>query len=237
MDKKFYTFLIFPGAHGKLHKIRLPFYVVHMVSGVQRGGNHDDRRAGQQLCPDVAEGFELQQSSDGARGPEDAEPKPGKRRDHDQRKVGLIAILGLGSCFDVRFWRSPTPAFSRSGAVARDANQFHPRVQLPSFPLRFQFDPEFFPRSFPPDPAPWDLFPRADFGRETVPSIWPVRGRVTEGFGQRLDPFSGEGVFHSGVDISPPSAPELRPAVMASSCRRVGIPATATRSWWITDMG
>src|ERR1035438_2717265 len=31
MDKKFYTFLIFPGAHGKLHKIRLPFYVVHMV--------------------------------------------------------------------------------------------------------------------------------------------------------------------------------------------------------------
>src|SRR5579862_8051722 len=31
MDKKFYTFLIFPGAHGKLHKIRLPFYFVHMV--------------------------------------------------------------------------------------------------------------------------------------------------------------------------------------------------------------
>ncbi len=31
MDKKFYTFLIFPGAHGNLHKIRLPFYVVHLV--------------------------------------------------------------------------------------------------------------------------------------------------------------------------------------------------------------
>ncbi len=30
-DKKFYTFLIFPGAHGKLHKIRLPFYFVHML--------------------------------------------------------------------------------------------------------------------------------------------------------------------------------------------------------------
>ncbi len=30
-DKKFYTFLIFPGAHGKLHKIRLPFYFVHLV--------------------------------------------------------------------------------------------------------------------------------------------------------------------------------------------------------------
>lgn len=31
MDKRFYTFLIFPGAHGKLRKIRLPFYVVHML--------------------------------------------------------------------------------------------------------------------------------------------------------------------------------------------------------------
>ncbi len=48
------------------------------------------------------------------------------------------------------------------------------------------------------------LDPSADFARETVPSIWPVRGRVTAGFGQRLDPFSGEGAFHSGVDISTP---------------------------------
>src|SRR5580698_4633450 len=31
MEKKFYTFLIFPGAHGNMCKIRLPFYVVHMV--------------------------------------------------------------------------------------------------------------------------------------------------------------------------------------------------------------
>ena len=31
MDKKFYTFLIFPGAHGNLHKIRLPSYVIHIV--------------------------------------------------------------------------------------------------------------------------------------------------------------------------------------------------------------
>jgi murein DD-endopeptidase MepM/ murein hydrolase activator NlpD len=38
----------------------------------------------------------------------------------------------------------------------------------------------------------------------TEPSIWPVRGQVTAGFGQRMDPFSGEGAFHSGVDISVP---------------------------------
>lgn len=34
-----------------------------------------------------------------------------------------------------------------------------------------------------------------------LPSIWPVRGLLTAHFGERLDPFSGEGAFHSGVDI------------------------------------
>jgi murein DD-endopeptidase MepM/ murein hydrolase activator NlpD len=29
-----------------------------------------------------------------------------------------------------------------------------------------------------------------------------VEGRVTGSFGERLDPFNGEGAFHSGVDIS-----------------------------------
>jgi len=35
-----------------------------------------------------------------------------------------------------------------------------------------------------------------------TPSIWPVQGRITGSFGDRLDPFSGEGAFHAGVDIS-----------------------------------
>jgi murein DD-endopeptidase MepM/ murein hydrolase activator NlpD len=34
------------------------------------------------------------------------------------------------------------------------------------------------------------------------PSLWPVEGRLLSGFAQRTDPFSGEGAFHKGVDIS-----------------------------------
>jgi len=35
----------------------------------------------------------------------------------------------------------------------------------------------------------------------SAPSLWPVEGQVTGSFGERIDPFNGEGAFHSGVDI------------------------------------
>ena len=35
-----------------------------------------------------------------------------------------------------------------------------------------------------------------------LPSIWPVNGVLLSHFGRRTDPFSGEGAFHTGVDIS-----------------------------------
>jgi murein DD-endopeptidase MepM/ murein hydrolase activator NlpD len=34
-----------------------------------------------------------------------------------------------------------------------------------------------------------------------APSMWPIEGRVGSSFGQREDPFNGEGAFHSGLDI------------------------------------
>ena len=37
------------------------------------------------------------------------------------------------------------------------------------------------------------------------PSMWPVQGLITGPYGKRSDPFSEEGAFHKGVDISVPS--------------------------------
>lgn len=34
------------------------------------------------------------------------------------------------------------------------------------------------------------------------PNLWPVEGPVTGSFGERIDPFNGEGAFHTGVDIA-----------------------------------
>lgn len=47
----------------------------------------------------------------------------------------------------------------------------------------------------------------------STPSIWPVRGWVTSGFGRRLSPFTGEPAMHRGVDISvPEKTPFVAPA-------------------------
>lgn len=47
-----------------------------------------------------------------------------------------------------------------------------------------------------------NIFSRGDVN--VLPSIWPLNGRLMAGYGVRIDPFSGEGAMHTGVDISAP---------------------------------
>src|ERR1019366_8836863 len=55
------------------------------------------------------------------------------------------------------------------------------------------------------------LLPTAGLGDLTsMPSLWPVIGHLTAGFGERMDPFSGEGAFHTGVDIGSPYGDAVR---------------------------
>lgn len=45
-----------------------------------------------------------------------------------------------------------------------------------------------------------------------APSIWPVEGPVGSSFGERQDPFNGEGAFHTGIDIDAPIGTPVRAA-------------------------
>jgi murein DD-endopeptidase MepM/ murein hydrolase activator NlpD len=45
-----------------------------------------------------------------------------------------------------------------------------------------------------------------------APSLWPVEGRVGSSFGQRIDPFNGEGAFHEGIDLEAPTGTPVRAA-------------------------
>lgn len=47
----------------------------------------------------------------------------------------------------------------------------------------------------------------------STPSIWPVRGWVSSGFGRRVSPFTGRDTMHGGVDITAPlRTPVIAPA-------------------------
>jgi murein DD-endopeptidase MepM/ murein hydrolase activator NlpD len=54
----------------------------------------------------------------------------------------------------------------------------------------------------------------ADWVRaNSAPNLWPVEGAITAAFGERIDPFNGEGAFHSGIDIGAPiGSPIIAPA-------------------------
>ena len=101
---------------------------------------------------------------------------------------------------------APTPA---SLALTDDPNQQQVKLSIDQFyALRTQALSGQVARALEGGLSP-------DFGGDwtslaDAPSIWPIEGIVTSSFGERLDPFNGEGAFHSGIDISAPYGTPVR---------------------------
>jgi murein DD-endopeptidase MepM/ murein hydrolase activator NlpD len=69
------------------------------------------------------------------------------------------------------------------------------------------------------------------------PSIWPVEGRLMGGFGERTDPFSGEGAMHTGVDISAPTGTPVRTTADGIVTLAHGTAGMANWWWSIMEAG
>ena len=50
------------------------------------------------------------------------------------------------------------------------------------------------------------------FRTSMQPSLWPINGQLLSPYGNRMDPFSGEGAYHTGVDIKAPTGTPVRAA-------------------------
>jgi murein DD-endopeptidase MepM/ murein hydrolase activator NlpD len=204
MNKKFYTILIFPGAHGNVHRIRLPFYVVHLVLALSVVGIMTIAA----LANSYARMLLKVSNYNNLRTEREALKTQNRSLENvvttTNAKLSSLQSLASEVALTYGFGEARRPRFPEAAlALATQTNAtLESSYRASLYAFNMIRNSSLVPSR---QATPLGLFPSMELGRETVPSLWPVRGRVMEGFGQRMDPFSGEGVFHSGVDISAPS--------------------------------
>ncbi|HUZ46204.1 MAG TPA: M23 family metallopeptidase [Terriglobia bacterium] len=201
MNNKFYTLLITPGAHGKIHKVQLPFYVVPLVLGLCVAGvlmvaglatsyarmlvkvsNYNTVRSQREALKERYHTLE------------DKVSRVNVKLNSLQSLASEVALAyGFGNSRQMHV----TPALLSMASESNGTLDTSYRASLYAFNAM---------RTVSLDnghgPLGQTLLPGMLDDPSAIPSLWPVHGRVTAGFGERLDPFSGEGAFHPGLDIS-----------------------------------
>ncbi|HEY6292991.1 MAG TPA: M23 family metallopeptidase [Terriglobia bacterium] len=211
LQKRFYTFLIV-APHGQLRKIQLPHYVVHLALAAGFGAliglaalansyarmllkvsNYDDVRNQREALKTQYQSLENTVTNTNA-------------------KLTSLESLASEVALTYGFGRSSRPEFPQ--ALLTLATQSNSTLEASYNASLYAFnlmkttalDP-------PPDPVIRALIPAPTYDRAGMPSLWPVHGQITGGFGERMDPLSGEEARHPGIDISAPKGTE----VMASA--------------------
>jgi murein DD-endopeptidase MepM/ murein hydrolase activator NlpD len=196
MKAQSYTFFIASSEKGQVRKIRVPFYVLHLlallaiVGGVTvlaavgsytrmmwKVTNYNALRREQAVLTN-----QYKQLQDTV-------------KDTNQR-LSSLQSLATEVAMTYGFLRFRETPFGLSDAPVSSEDAFERSVE------QFQFL-EKNATAVALASGGLQLMPRAGFASAAfMPSIWPVIGRITGSFGERLDPFSGEGAFHAGLDIS-----------------------------------
>lgn len=203
MNKKVYTFLMFPGGHGKVRKIQIPGYAVDValifcIIGVTtmvalgssyarmllKVSDYNNMRAEHEALKTQYRSLENVVSQTNA------------KLDSLQSLATEVALAyGFGEARKARFPQS----------VLALAAQTNPTVDSGYHASLYAFNLlKATALAGPGNSNAPALNSAMPFARNNIPSIWPVRGGITAGFGERLDPLNGEGAFHAGVDIGAP---------------------------------
>lgn len=208
MEKKFYTFLVFPGATGKLHKIQVPFYLMHVLAGLSLIGII----ALGAMVNSYARMLLKVSDYDNVRSEREALKTQYRTLENvvSQSNAKLSSLQSLAAEVALTYGfgearRPPLPhAMLALAAQSNSTVESSYRASLYAFNLMETISITPVSDSM----AHRTLF-APDVSGMTIPSAWPVRGEITGGFGQRMDPLSGEDAFHSGVDISAPAGTEV----------------------------
>ncbi|MGA8186116.1 MAG: M23 family metallopeptidase [Terriglobia bacterium] len=198
MNNKFYTLLITSGAHGRVRKFQLPFYVVPVVLALSI--------VGIVMLAGLATSYARMLIKVSNYNTVRSEREALKQQFHtlenkvSRANVKLNSLQTLAAEVAVTYGfgngrrQQITPDLlnlARQSSVADGDPSLYALDTMKTVSLNSvsgRFSPSAFPGMID-DP-------------NAIPSIWPVHGRLSAGFGQRMDPFSGEAAFHPGIDIA-----------------------------------
>jgi murein DD-endopeptidase MepM/ murein hydrolase activator NlpD len=196
MMGKSYTFFIASSASGGMRRMRVPFYLLHLLMAlVLVGGITVIAAMGSysRMLWKAANYNSLRRDQDHLK--QQYVQLQTQVKDSNQRLSSLQSLAGeVAVAYGfTRFRQNP---FGMGDTGAAPDEQFQQSLDEFSY-LEHNVAMVFMPVNG------LRLLPAAQFTSLGIaPTLWPVVGEITGHFGERLDPFSGEGAFHAGMDIA-----------------------------------
>jgi murein DD-endopeptidase MepM/ murein hydrolase activator NlpD len=204
MKSNFFTFLVMSGDRGTMRKVRVPFYVVHLLALFAVVGGITVFAAvgsyGRMLWK--AAGYnELRRDQE--RLQREFQNLQARVKDSDQ-KISSLQSLATDVAMSYGILGARRTPFFGSEAAPESEAAFDQSLEQFHFLMKNATAVALSAQGLSLAPGRnWEDL-------QFTPSLWPVVGKLTGTFGERLDPFSGEGAFHSGLDISAPYGTEVR---------------------------
>src|ERR1700734_414248 len=204
MKGKYYTFFIASSASGGMRRLRVPFYVLHALAILAVGGGITVLAA----TGSYSRMLWKASSYNSLRREQDALKQQYKvlqveRKDTNQRLDSLQSLAReVAMAYGITRFKQTPFAFSDDGAQSEV--DYQDSVDEFSYLQRNVV-------AVAMSNGGARLLPQSQLSSlGIVPSLWPVVGQITGHFGERLDPFSGEGAFHAGLDIASHYGDEIR---------------------------
>ncbi len=204
MRKSYFIVVLAHSVHGRIRRIHVPHYVIHVVAclavfaasvGIGLLSSY-----GRMLWK-ATEYNQLRAEKEALQKQNDDLKEQAVERDAQLASLGELASE-VSIAFGIK---RPFTETTEAIGEGHRAPRYRSSVNQFDFLRQVQVSPG--------SSSPWYWL------ENTTPSTWPVQGRLSSSFGKRLDPFLGKGSFHAGVDLT---APYGTPVVAAAD----GIVAT-----------